>query len=273
MKHDIYLLQNLTEDISLVPLIILLMTFFISLTYICALVSSYLFPNINFAENKKSVDSAMRLLATGYLFLMVFIIVNAWNYKEEARRAVSREASDLSIILRSIHAFPEAEQTKLYSVIANYVIDVRTAEWQEMKRGEESPYAYEKLENLFTALQEYQPRTYQEKIYHKLAIDMLNELIQARRDRISKMESIIPHSLMNIFFWASVTLTCLLGMIRGKDTLSQLSPVLIFAAILGFDLAIALDFDYPFTGSSAVNNRVYYQGALGRIKDPAIFRP
>jgi hypothetical protein len=98
-------------------------------------------------------------------------------------------------------------------------------------------------------------------------INTLNELLKARRERLNGLKSIIPLPLRTALIIGSIFLVITLGGIRGERTFYYLIPILLFALVLGFNLALALSFDYPFSGPISVPNRLFYSGALSLFPD------
>lgn len=258
------------ELINLIPfsiLVILLMMTFMAITYISSRLSNPWFHITSDMAHIKLTNTLMGILASGFFVLLAFIIINTWNYQQDARNAASKEASCLSVILRNAKVFPEEDQAKIKKAVAEYTVRVRVDEWKSMRKGMESPAARISLEKLNAEIQNLQPESYQDRLYHRLMTVDFNDLIQARRDRLSKIDSIIPKTLINTVFIYSIFLAIIVGLIRGKDSLVNLTPVLLFSGLLGLNLALALNFDYPFSGEISVTNIDFYKGSLGKFPD------
>ena len=243
------------------------MLMFMCITYIFSRISNPWFHISTDTEHAKLTNTLMGILASGFFVLLAFIIINTWNYQQDAKNAASKEAYYLAVMLRNIAAFPPKEQKKLKESIANYTIHVRVDEWKSMRKGLDSPEAWNSLEQLYKQIQNLPATTYQDKLYHAMITSNINNILQSRRDRLSKVESIIPKTLINTVFVYSIFLAMIVGLIRGKDSLINLTPVLLFSGLLGFNLALALNFDYPFSGEINVTNSDFYKGELGNIPD------
>ncbi len=243
------------------------MLMFMCITYIFSRISNPWFHISAETEHVKLTNTLMGILASGFFVLLAFIIINTWNYQQEARNAASKEAYYLAVMLRNITAFPEEEQKKLKQSIANYTVHVRVNEWKAMRKGQDSPEAWKSLDQLYFQIQNLPATSYQDKLYHALVTSNVNNILLSRRDRLSKIDSIIPKTLIDTVFAYSIFLAMIVGLIRGKDKLINLTPILIFSGLLGLNLALALNFDYPFSGEINVPNSDYYKGALGDFPD------
>lgn len=258
------------ELINHVPfniLVILLIMTFMLITFISSRVSNSWFHIPSDAGHVKLTNNLMAILASGFFVLLAFVIINTWNYQQDAKNAVSKEAYYLAVILRNIAVFPPDIQEKVKSNVAEYTQRVRINEWKAMRKGKDSPEAWESLEKLYSQIQNLPAKTYQDRLYHHILTEDINNLLQSRRDRLSKVGSIIPKTLINTVFVYSIFLAVIIGLIRGKDDFINLTPILLFSGLLGFNLALALNFDYPFSGDINVTNQDFYEGALGHFPD------
>lgn len=248
-------------------IVTLLMLLFAAITYVSARFSNSWLRITEDTSEIKITNTLMGIMASGFFVLMAFIIINTWNYQQEARNAASKEATYLSVILRNAEVFSAEEQKIITTAVADYTVRVRVDEWRSMQQGMESKDARASLDRLNEVIQNLKPSSYQDKLYHGLMTVDFENLLQARRDRLGKIDSIIPKSLINTVFIYSVFLAFIVGIIRGRDNLINLTPVLLFSSLLGLNLALAISFDYPFSGEISVTNKNFYEGSLGKFPD------
>ncbi|MBL7479676.1 DUF4239 domain-containing protein [Legionella bononiensis] len=259
--------RELINHIPFGILIILVMALFVVISYVSAYFSDYFFFHENDNTHRQLSNSLMSILTGGFFVLLAFIIINTWNYLQDASNAVSKEADYLAIIMRDIGVFPPETQAKIKAAVGQYTVAVRIDEWAAMRHGEENPEAWASLNNLYLAVQNYNPVTSKEFLFYRLVMNNINNVLLSRRERLNKIDSIIPKSLSYSIFWGSIFLAFMLGVIRGKDSIIKLSPMLLFSALLGFNLALALSFDYPYSGDIAVSNKIFYNGVLNEFSD------
>lgn len=265
--------REIINTVSFSLLMILLMAMFISIAYLSAYFSEFFVPHKKENTPHQLANSFMSILTGGFFVLLAFIIINTWNYQQEARTAAAKEADYLAIIMRNIAVFPPEPQKKIREAVANYAVIVRTKEWVSMRLGEENPLAWEALDYLYATIQHFQPTSTREQLFYTLVIGNMNGVLLSRRERLNKIETLIPKNLTYSIFIGSIFLAFLLGIIRGRDTFMNLAPVLLFSGVFGFNLAVAISFDYPYSGEIAVSNKSFYSGVLGTFPDIISPRP
>lgn len=240
---------------------------FILLSYVSSRISSYYLKSAVSHNHRVIANNLVNILSGGFSILLAFVIITTWNYRLQTSAAVAKEADYLSLMIRDSEVFPVEIIQHFKQGIQNYTIAARADEWSRMRQGSESVRAWIALEALFTTIQSYKPQNSFETIYYTQMVNNLNSLVIARRERLNQLVSIIPKELREAIIAGCVTLVIILGAIRGESSImNNLTPIL-FSAILGFNLALALSFDFPFSGDISVSNQVFYQGVLGRFQD------
>ena len=151
--------------------------------------------------------------------------------------------------------------------IRNYTVAVRVDEWKSMQEGKESLDAAQGIIKLYHSMQSFSPTTTLERLYYSQALRNLNSIQELRRDRINQLNSVIPGRVSAALIVGAIMLTLILGAMRGHSRFVDLIPVIVFAGVLGFNLAIALSFDFPFSGNISVTNHFFYNGVLHTFKD------
>lgn len=137
-----------------------------------------------------------------------------------------------------------------------------------MAHGEESPKAAEAIIKLYQSMQSFTPSTRLEQLYYSQALGNLNMIHKLRRDRINQLKSVIPDQLSVALIVGAVFLTLILGFfLHGQSKFIDLIPIIVFAVVLGFNLAIAFGLDFPFSGDISVRNNFFYHGVLNTFKD------
>ncbi|PJE13411.1 MAG: hypothetical protein CK430_06545 [Legionella sp.] len=237
------------------------------MTYVAARISTLFFKGPIDKEHRQLANTLINILSGGLSILLVFIIINTWGYLMQARDNTSKEADYLAAIIRNIAVFPPEPQAKIYEATKNYTVAVRVDEWQTMQRGQVSQKAADALEALYASVQAFQPSTRQQFYFYSRVIADINSVLQARRERLNKMDSVIPEPLKISLLIGSIILAIILGGIRGEYNFLNITPALLFAVSLGFNIALALSFDYPYSGSISVSNKLFYSGVLGRFPD------
>ncbi|KTC92164.1 DUF4239 domain-containing protein [Legionella cincinnatiensis] len=260
----------LRQFIDLIPfwwVVCLCISFLVLTTLGAAFVSSRFFSIANDKDHLERSNSIIAILSGGFSVLLAFIIITAWNYLLKAQDNAAQEANSLAVMMRNIAVFPQENQIKLSEAIRNYTVAVRTDEWKSMERGKESPNAAKALKELYQNMQSFTPTAQLEKLYYTQALHHLNTVHKLRRDRVNQLNSVIPSRLSAALILGSIFLTLILGFIRGQSKFIDLIPIIVFAVVLGFNLAIAFSIDFPFSGDISVKNDFFYHGILNTFRD------
>ncbi len=261
------MIRQLINILPFWSLILLSMLAFTILGYFVAWISTFFYSQPINKDHRHLSNILIGILSGGFSILLAFTIITTWNYQLQARLTTSREADNISVLIHDVAAFPQEIRDKLMEIIRQYTVAVRIDEWKAMKNGKESTKAWNALNDLYASIIAYQPKSDHEKVFYQQLVNGINELLKSRRERLNGIYSIIPESLRESLIFGSIILVIILGIVRGEVTLFFLSPFLFFSIFLGFNLALALSFDYPFSGDIAVTNNQYYSGVLGNLSD------
>lgn len=260
--------RELINNIPFWGLVFLSIMVCMSVCYLSGQVARYFVSTPVDKEQLRFANSLIGILSGGFSILLAFVIVNSWNYLQSTRESTIKEANYLAVMIRDLAVFPPKIQTSIRAEIANYVISVRTDEWKSMRHGYASPKAWSNLDSLYKVIQRYIPSSPHQQIFYNHLLINLNGLLEARRDRLLRIDSLIPTPLKDALIGGSLVLAIILGAFHPEKKIKAIAPVLLFSGLLGFNLALAVSFDYPFSGNISVSNKAYYWGLLANFKDP-----
>ena len=242
-------------------------SFLVLSTLAAAFFSARFFPIADDKEHIERSKAVIAILSGGFSVLLAFVIITTWNYLLKAQENASQEANSLAIMMRNIAVLPMEPQKNIAQAIRDYTIAVRVDEWKSMEKGKESPKAAEALKQLYHSMQSFTPTNLLERLYYSQALSNVNMIHKLRRDRINQLNSVIPSQLSTALILGAIFLTLILGFLHGHSKFLDLIPILIFAVVLGFNLAIAFGLDFPFSGDITVRNNFFYHGVLNTFKD------
>ncbi|KTC86552.1 DUF4239 domain-containing protein [Legionella brunensis] len=248
--------------IFLINLVLLL-----SFSFFASYIASLLIPKKAVdQEYSRSTDSILNVMGSGYGVFLGFVIITLWNHYLSIQKIVYQEADSLSVIIRNIAVFPEKDRLPLQNTLQHYVKMVRTDEWQTMRQGKESEPAWEALQNMTTAFQNYTPTTPKQALYYRQAIGTLGTLLANRRDRLIALHSILSNELRTALILGAVVIIFLSSLLKARagGTMRILANICL-AIVVSFNLTLALSFDYPFSGSISVSNAPFYEGVLSKF--------
>jgi hypothetical protein len=135
---------------------------------------------------------------------------------------VQTEADDLAAVVRDSYAFDAPGGTRIRSAIGTYVRLVLDKEWPLMRHGQESPAAWQSIDEVFGAMRAYTPVSASQSMFYEDSVRHLNAVLEARSDRVSASDGVI----------------------------------------VGFSLVVLLSLQFPFSGNLAISSQPFKEGAL-----------
>lgn len=236
-----------------------------SISFMATWVSSFFFEQPISADHRKMADTIISVLGGGFSLLLAFVIVNSWNFQLRIVQSVAEEADNAALILRHAAGLTPPGNQAITQAITDYIIYVRTDEWKAMRVGREGEKSEMYIGNLFTALHAYQPQPGQDSTYYSAIMGDVTNLLKSRRDRLLGIQSVLPEQIQTALFIAALLIIIIAGISRGERHFYSSFPTLCFAVILGFNLGLAANLLYPFSGNFSISNHVFYEGALAKL--------
>lgn len=210
------------------------------------------------------------VLAAIYGIVLAFVIVSLFEDFRKAGADVRTEASALSKVYRDSQAFAPAGARRVRTAIGDYIYVVQHDEWSAMARGRESEAAWGALASIYSALRSYAPVTDSQKIWYAEAVARVNDVTGARRERLNDNEESLPLTFEILLVGGAVLLLLFTFLFSMRNARAHAAMVIAVAALLGFNLMLALVLDFPFSGQVVVSNQSFTQGGLASF---AAFRP
>src|SRR3569833_484824 len=216
---------------------------------------------------KDTMVSAFSGKATALFgILLVFVIVSEFNHFNDAQGTVDTEATALAQIVREVRVFPPADQVRVRAEAAVYARDVTGPELRSLgKHGTESVTALAALERLQRTIQLLNPSGPQQTEYYDKLADEMEELVNARRDRIEAASAAIPNVLLYLLFGGAIAFVLTMQSFSAGAGRVLLVHIFSLGALTGAGLLLTVVLDYAFTGNVAVSMNAYHKGVLGSL--------
>jgi len=221
-----------------------------------------LVPEIRKGESNDVAGVMLGVLAAIYGIVLAFVIVSLYEDYKKTSGDIRTEASALSTIYRDTRGLAPPVAAKIKLEVGQYIGTVRNEEWRSLRDGRESDRAWQELSAFYTTLQAYEPKTTSQQAFYSEVVGRVNDLVDARRERLNDAEQGIPSTFEVLLVGGALLLlgfTFLFGV--GNARLHQ-AMVISVAVLLGFNLLVALVLDYPFSGQVSVSSTPFVQGAL-----------
>ncbi|HSL00478.1 MAG TPA: DUF4239 domain-containing protein [Rubrobacteraceae bacterium] len=187
-----------------------------------------------------------------YAVLLAFVVFAVWEEYEAARETTVREADELAEVFFIAHQLPEPERSRLRELARTYARVVVEEEWPLMEEGRESERAWEALDGVRRTIQGFEPTTDAEQVLYGEELDRVNELADARRERLLDAQEGIPTILWVVLAVGgviTVSFTYLFGL---RSNWAHTAMVAALTAILTMVLFTIGVLEYPFSGTAGL---------------------
>ncbi|MFF7214768.1 DUF4239 domain-containing protein [Streptomyces sp. NPDC008238] len=255
----------LLNNLNTAGLAILIVGGVVVLSLAACLVARRLFPELVRGVTNDVSRTVLELFGAIYGIVLAFVIVTLWTELEQVQVVVTSEASDLAVISRNAHAFPNDVRVRLDRAIGDYVHAVVEDAWPLMREGKNSLSATSgKLEALYGVLQGYDPKTASEQAFYSESVERLNDVTTQRRTRILAATQHLP-VLLQVLTYGGALVVMLVTLLYGVENLKvQLLFVGSIALLVGLSLTLVLVLEHPFAGDVSVSPDPFMEGQLGK---------
>lgn len=187
-----------------------------------------------------------------YGITLGLVAVGTWTTYSDVGAKVDREAEIVSSIYRDAGGYPEPVRDGLQSDLKDYLHDVIYVGWPQQRRGIVPTGSGVILKRFQSRMLSFEPATAGQQIVHAETYKQFNNLIEARRARLSAVTTGLPGSL-----WALVILGALISiavtLFFDTQSLSMhLWMTVLMSALLGLIIFLVGTLDNPFRGEVSV---------------------
>jgi hypothetical protein len=202
--------------------------------------------------HKEVAGFLIAVLGALYSVLLAFVVVAMWEAFEEADRVAQSEADQLVSLYRDANAFSD-DREDLRTSIRGYADSVVDEEWPSMAEDQrEAPETDLALARLFDGYRAVEPQGAAEEVFLRNDLDRLDDVTEARRERIAAAATELPRPLWNVLIAGCVITVGFSLLFPVKSALVQGVMVGALGALTALMLFLVVSLDLPFTGDLAV---------------------
>jgi hypothetical protein len=212
------------------------------------------FPGLRGDERSEVTQFAFMLVGFVYAFFTGFIVSAMWGQNNTADDGTRAEGTTAVQMANDLTVFDKADSDRIRPALLDYERAAVT-EWPLAANGHASPAAGQALQRLRTAYEEVQPRTDTQKTFLATSFDSLNQISQARTDRIirARTDNGLPWSMWIVFFLLSgLVLGCVIIYGVEKPAIHY-ALVATVGVLLATDLFLVLELAHPYIGDTAAS--------------------
>lgn len=187
-----------------------------------------------------------------YGILLGLLAVGAYENLNNMEDVVSKEASAISVLYRDFRGYPEPIRGKLEQGLRDYARHVVEKSFPQQAQRLRPTGESDLIDKVFDTLISFAPKGKAEEILHAEALGQLNNLMEARRTRLTNLTSGIP----TILWWIvalgagiNLLLICLLDF----PTVSHVGFSGLLAFYIGAMIFVIASMDNPFSGADRVS--------------------
>ena len=187
-----------------------------------------------------------------YGITLGLVAVGTWTTFSDVGTLVDREAEVVSSLYRDTGGYPEPLRDNLRKDLKDYLGFVINVGWQQQRQGIVPTGSAVFLERFQKRMLGFEPGTPGQQILHAESYKQFNNLVEARRARLSAVTIGLPDAL-----WALVILGALIsiGVTLFFDTHSlsmHLWMTILMSTLLGLMVFLIGTLDNPFRGKVSV---------------------
>jgi hypothetical protein len=188
-----------------------------------------------------------------YGVLLAFVVIAVWEDSHRTENAVRAEAKAAVDLHRATLGLPENGAEEIRKLLTVYIQHVKKDEWSAMALGESSDQVSEDLVQLSQAILKIEPKDHQDVALYQHALRLLTVITDSRNERLDGAEGAVPRFLWFVLI-AGGAITLGYPAFFGATNLgAQVLMTASLAALVSLSLALALAFDYPFTGGEHIS--------------------
>jgi hypothetical protein len=198
------------------------------------------------------------VLGVLYAVMLGFVVVNEWENLQTTKTNTFAEANELGALFWNARALPPADGRTLEKTTRDYANVVIDSEWPLIAAGKSSEQATELVYTMRSEINALPTRTPQEQTVYQQAMEHVNNLAAARRERIYESSESVPSVLWVVLIVGSV-FTVGYSFLFG---LANFWAHLLIAAPLGVMVVLVLividQLNHPFGGMVAVTPDAFH---------------
>lgn len=202
------------------------------------------------------------VVAALFGLVLAFVIILAYENYTDTQKHIALEADSIASIVRDSDAFPEPGRTNVQQAAGVYARTVVDHEWEAMRDGNDSDLAKDSLDELFAAFRTVEPETQMQIAFYDDAVRMLNEALDARRDRLESAKGGLPPDMAILVIVSSLVIVLYAVLVGSPSFWFHALGPLAISVVIVLSFVVLLDLSYPFAGEVTLSPGAFTDGVL-----------
>lgn len=192
------------------------------------------------------------LVGVIYAVLLSFVVIVVWQEYDSSTQIAQKEASAVANIYHLSYGLPAPVAGELRHRLARYINDMIDKEWPAMQHGEVSQSTERDGHLVLRMVMAFAPKNVSQDEVRSSAIEDIQKLFDARRERRTENETSLPRILwFTLILGAVVTIgfTYFFGMDSAR---LQITMTALLTLVVAMMFVLIIELDFPFRGDTRV---------------------
>ena len=195
------------------------------------------------------------LSASGVFFgiTLGLLAVGAWENFSAVDAAVTKEATNIGVLYRTVENYPEPHRTALTGQLRDYTRAEIDKAWPLQRKGQSAQAVGSAVLRAFShQLTHIEPQGEAQKALHSEALRQFSNMIESRRERLASVTTQLPPIVWSVVIGGTVLNLSLMWLfvVENKRLHDLLTAIL--ACLLGLLVFLLAVMDFPFRGEFSV---------------------
>ncbi len=202
-----------------------------------------------------------------YGLALGLIAVGTWENFSGIDGQISKEAATIAALYNDLDGYPEPLRGKLEGDFRAYTKSIVEKDWPAHRIGEGNDEGTRKLHEFEDEVMAFDPKSEREKVIHAEVIRSLDEVVSARRLRLSSVTTGLPAALWHVVLIGAILNTGLMYLFWVENLTLHAILVGIFATFVALLIFLTAVMDNPFRGQFSVSPDSF-QEVLNKVMTP-----
>lgn len=210
---------------------------------------------IDLDEHQGFLDAMLNIVGTLVSILLGLLVAAALDHYQSLERSVDRESTCVSQVFRLSAGVPVEMQDRIRRKCMEYSQQVVEVEWPAMARGEASHQVLATYAQLLHDIVTFKPSDNGESNVHNALISAVQEIGDARRERLLVLHSTWTAHLMPLLIMCSAIVLAFAYIYVRRGAVLHGVLICFVAVALGGNLGLVFLLSNPFNGDWKIHPR------------------
>jgi hypothetical protein len=220
-----------------------------------------LVPSLGGHAESRGLSSAFSISSGLFSFVLAFTIGQLYGNFTRANSNAKQEATQIAQVLRASHGLPAGLDSAVHSEMLAYATEVRTHEWKLMQHGNTSTVAWQDLDRVYRTLTRARATAGSDPFFGQ-TLGRMNDLVVARRNRLDDVNLSLPPLFQALLLLGAVLAISSTFYFKPFGEPIQIVMIGAASALVGMALLVAVQLDFPYSGTIAVSNAPFNPSTL-----------